>query len=130
MSVPGSNLLLAALQLIRPQTVLYYRNTGRTTRPTGLDVATFAPAQPITQCSVQAVPLNRYESMGLDYKRRYVTLFAPKNVIGVERERSGDEFEYAGKRYSVIEGEADWFMQDGWTAVVGIFIIPFVHVEP
>lgn len=119
MSVPGSNLLAQAMTLIRPQVVRYYRDIGRVTSATGRDVTTRAGGVDVPGGSLQAVPLTRYESMGLDYKKKYVTWFVSLNVVGIDRDRSGDQFAYNGRRYDVV-GESNWFQQDGWVGVVGI----------
>lgn len=119
--IPGGNLLNAALTLIASQSVTYYQNTARTLNPQGQYVTAFAAPITVPRGSVQAVPLDRYEDLGLDRKKSYVTWFASVNVVGVERDRSGDEFEYAGRRYQVV-GESPWFTQDGWVSVIGVDI--------
>jgi hypothetical protein len=119
MSVPGSNLLRQALKLITPQTVKYFRFQSRTLSPTGRDVSTFETGVDVPQGSVQAVPLSRYEMLGLDRQKRYVTWFVVRAVLGVGRDYSGDQFEWGGKRYDVV-GETNWFLQDGWVAVIGV----------
>lgn len=119
--IPGSNLLAQALTVIGSQSVRYFKYAARATSATGRDVTTFEPEVTILQGSVQAVPRTRYESMGLDYARRYVTWFVSRDVIGVERDKSGDEFEHFGRRYKV-EAVTPWFSQDGWNEVLGIDI--------
>jgi len=120
-SVPGNNLLRQALRLIRPQTVAYFRAVGRTTAPGGRDVTQFAPAETLANVSVQAVPLSRYEMLGLDFQKVYVSLFAPASVTGIARDRAGDEFLWNNQRYAVVM-ETSWFAQDGWTNTVGVLI--------
>jgi len=119
--IPGANLLSQALTMIASQSVTYYADTGRTTSATGRDVTVFAPGVAVTLGSVQAVPRTRFQSMGLDYSRSYVTWFVPRSILGVERDRSGDEFEWNGRRYKV-EAVTPWFAQDGWVEVLGIDI--------
>ena len=119
--IPGMNLLGEALKLIAPQAVVYLKDAGRTTTATGRDVTAFEPPVTITNGSLQSVPRSRYESMGLDYSRSYRTWFVPRNVIGVERDKSGDEFEFDGRRYKV-ESVTPWFVQDGWNEVLGVDI--------
>lgn len=128
MTVPGSNLLRQALTLIKPQTVRYYADAGRTTSATGRDVTAFAPGVTLTECSVQAVPLTRYEAMGLDFQKYYATLFVQANALGVARDRSGDQFEVDGRRFGIV-GETPWFARDGWTALLGIAIGPELFPE-
>ena len=117
--IPGAKLLAQALTVIASQPVVYYRFTGRDTSATGRDVSAFAPGVTIPLGSVQAVPRTRYESMGLDNSKSYVTWFVMANALGVERDRAGDEFEWNGRRYG-IESVTPWFAQDGWNEILGI----------
>lgn len=118
--IPGSNLLNQALTLIASQPFVYLRNTGRTTTATGQNVAQFAPGVEL-RGSVQAIPLYRYEALGLDLTKRYVVVYASVDVLGVSRDRSGDQFTFNGKRYNVTQ-ETPWHFQDGWTGFVGLEI--------
>lgn len=111
--IPGSNLLRQALTLIGSQSVDYYADTGRETSATGRDVTTYADAVTVTEGSVQAVPRNRYESLGLDFSRNYVTWFVPQNVVGLGRDVSGDQIVFNSRRYNVAT-LTPWFAQDGW----------------
>lgn len=121
MSVPGSNLLAEALQLIESQAVEYFQFTANTTTATGREVSGFAPGVVIEEGSLQAVPLTRYAMMGLDLKKKYTSWFVSANVVGVDRDRSGDCYEYNGRRYQVVT-ETNWFTQDGWVCVIGVDI--------
>jgi len=120
--IPGSNLLAAALTLIASQSVRYYRNTGQSPpNVRGQLVGVFEPGVDIGQGSVQAVPLTRYEVLGLDREKHYVSWFVPINALGVGRERSGDQFEYNGRRFDIVN-ETNWHAQDGWVSVIGVDI--------
>jgi hypothetical protein len=123
MSVPGSNLLRAALRAIRPQSVTLYRFAGRTTSATGRDVSTFSPPVLVTEGSVQAVPRTRYAAMGLDFTRSYVTWFTSASVRGIERDRAPDQFVFGGRLYDVTS-VTPWNLQDGWNEVVGVDLGP------
>lgn len=125
--IPGSNLLAAALTLIASQPVRYYAFSARTTNAAGQFVPGFAPGVTITKGSVQAVPLDRYEQLGLDRKKVYAAWYAPVHATGVSPARSGDEFEFGGGRYQIV-GETDWFVQDGWVGVIGVKIGPATGV--
>lgn len=113
MIVPGSNLLRQALGLIGSQSVEYYAYVDRVTSSTGRDVTEYAAAVTVTEGSVQAVPRNRYASLGLDFSRNYVTWFVPQNVLGLGRDVSGDQIGFNSRRYD-IETMTSWFAQDGW----------------
>lgn len=117
--IPGSNLLSQALTMIAPQSVVYFADTGRTVTATRREVTAYAPGVTINAGSVQAVPRTRYQAMGLDYAKSYVTWFVPRSVLGVERDRSGDQFQWNGRRYGV-ESVTPWFAQDGWVEILGI----------
>jgi E217 collar protein gp28 len=119
--VPGSNLLAEALQLIEPQTVRYFQWTDRATSATGRQVSEFAPGVDIEEGSLQAVPLTRYAMLGLDLKKKYTSWFVTVEVVGVDRDRAGDCYEFNGRRYQVVT-ETNWFTQDGWVCVIGVDI--------
>lgn len=122
MLVPGGNLLNAALTLIASQTVIYYRNSGASAlSPDGTLIAPFDGPVTIESGSVQSVDLARYEQLGLDRKRSYRLWYVSQNVIGVGRNRAGDQFAYDNRRYDVI-GETPWFTQDGWVGLIGVDI--------
>lgn len=121
MSVPGSNLLLEALDVIASQPVQYLRFLSNTTTGAGRNVPSFAPAVPVNIGSVQAVPLNRYQFLGLDLEKDYVTWFVPQNVVGVERDSAGDRIKYAGKLWQ-LQSTNSWFAQDGWLSIVCVGI--------
>ena len=121
MSVPGQNILLIALGAIARTPVAYYKDLGRTTSATGRDVTQFADVVIIEDSQVQAVPRNRYENMGLDYQKDYVTWFVANNVIDLKCDVSGDQMTWNGKRYQLVS-ETDWFAMDGWTYVLCVQI--------
>ncbi len=119
--IPGSNLLRSALSVIARQTVILYRWSGRSTTADGLDVSSYESPLIVSEGSVQAVPRNRYDSLGLDYSRHYVTWFTTATARGVERDRSPDQFTYGGRVYDV-QLVTPWSLQDGWNEVLGIDI--------
>lgn len=121
--IPGSNLLRSALSVIARQTVILYRWTGSVTNAAGLDVSSYAAAETVTEGSVQAVPRNRYDALGLDYSRNYVAWFTTAAARGVERDRAPDQFTYGGRLYDV-QLVTPWNLQDGWNEVLGIDIGP------
>lgn len=122
MSVPGSNLLIQALQMLGRHSVEYFKSTGRTTQPNGTYVTALADGVTIETGQVQPVPRTKYLQLGFDASRYYVTWYVPQlDVMDVKRGESGDQFEYGGKRFQVVENN-DWYQQDGWIGVVGIEI--------
>lgn len=116
MMVPGSNLYALAATVIAQQLVQYYQDNGRTTNTLGLDVTAYLPAVDL-RGSVQAVPRSKYEQLGLDMQKNYITFYTMKNVLDLERDVSGDQIVYAGVRYECISAN-DWFAMDGWVGVL------------
>lgn len=114
--IPGSNLLSMALRVIAPQTIAYYPYVSRTKLANGVLNPVYGSGVNVDG-SFQPVPRSRYENMGLDFQKNYVTIFVSKNVIDIERDVTGDRFTYAGKLYQA-ESRTDWFSQDGWDAIL------------
>jgi len=114
--IPGSNILNMALTLIAKQVVQYYQYVSRTPNAVGQDVTTYASAVTMYG-SFQAVPRQLYESYGLDLQKEYSTFYTSNDLLDVERNVSGDQLTYNGKRYQV-ESNNDWYAQDGWKGVL------------
>lgn len=121
MTVPGSNLLRMALRVIQSQAFDYYAFISRAAGISGIWVATYAAALPLTG-SVQPVPRTLYLQYGLDFQKDYVRFYLSKNVIDVQRDVSGDKIIYGGRTYQCESLDGDWFRQDGWTAVLAVKI--------
>jgi hypothetical protein len=83
----------------------------------GILVTQFEPGVIISSGSVQAVSPTHIEQAGLDVSRRHIEWFVSLDVLGVERDASGDEIEWDSKRWKVITPEK-WVVQDGWCAVI------------
>lgn len=116
MIVPGSNLLNIALGVIAGQDVTLYRFTGRTTNAIGYDIASYAAGVPLTG-SMQPVARNLYQTLGLDFRKNYATLYASADVQDVTRDGSGDQFGWNGRRWQA-ESNTDWLAVDGWKGVL------------
>lgn len=129
MKVPGSNLLNKAFRLIAKTSVLYFKDAGRYTNSIGLDVTTrLSPVE--YRGSVQPVPRNLYELLGLDFTKSYVNFYVSRDIIGVNRDVSGDQFSYGGRQYQCLS-TTPWFGIDGWEAVLAIDVgVADVYVEP
>lgn len=121
MEVPGSNLLAEALEVIEPQLITYFRNTGRTQNDVYQWVSDFDAGTEI-YASVQAVKRSVYDQFGLEFQRNYVMLFVMVDAIDLDRDVSGDEFEWNGRRYR-CESESDWYAMDGWTSILSVKIV-------
>jgi len=82
----------------------------------GYDVPTYAAQVEITG-GVYAVPRARYQALGLDYAKRYVTLYTSHPVRTIERDSAGDRITWDGRTY-VCESATDWRTQYGWRKVL------------
>ncbi|MEQ6970752.1 phage collar protein [Pectobacterium polaris] len=115
--IPGANILNMALGAIGSQSVTYYRDSGqRDTLSNGVLVTRFDPGVVVREGSAQAIPQIKVAQLGLDVSKKHIEWIVPQPVLGVERDASGDEIEYVGRRYHVIDVE-DWENQDGWSVV-------------
>lgn len=112
----AGNLLKRALHITGAQAVIYRRFSGRTTNEIGLDVSAFADPVQI-KGSVQAVPRSTYEQLGLDFQKRYVTLYTVAEVFDLQRDISGDMIEFGGKTYQLVSS-TDWHPMAGWQSVL------------
>ncbi len=112
------NLLNLALNVVPKQTVQWYRATGRSTGETGYDVTTFAPPVAVSG-SFQIVSHDKFEQMGLDFKREYVKFYVSMVLGDLERDMTGDQFTFAGARYQVMANE-DWYAVNGWNASMAV----------
>lgn len=117
---PGGNLLKRALRLISSQRVTYYKYGGRTTDEAGVYVPQYN--LPIyLDGSLQSVPRNLYQNLGLDWNKNYKTFYCSTQLLDVQRGVTGDQFAYAGRQYQV-ESSNDWYAQDGWNGVLAVDI--------
>jgi len=120
MIVPGSNLLQAALSVIASQTVTYFAASGRTLNAVGQYVTTFATSVSLVG-SFQPVPRALYQTYGLDLSKTYYTFYSSTNIQDVNRDVSGDQLEFNGKRFQCLASN-DWFAIDGWTGILCVEI--------
>lgn len=113
--IPGSNLLNLAMTVQGLQQVLYYRFISRTTNEIGLDESDYDSPIIVTG-SLQPVPRDRYEQLGLDFNRNYFTFYASKNIQDLKRDVSGDKISFNGKVFECISAN-DWYAIDGWLSI-------------
>ncbi|WP_058913336.1 phage collar protein [Entomohabitans teleogrylli] len=113
--IPGINLLNVALGVIGSQPVEYYRDTGvSVTLENGVVRRKYAAGVTIPKCSVQAVSRDSADRRGLDVNADYVEWFVPRDIVGLGRDKSGDEIEWDGRRWKIIGHYENWAGQDGW----------------
>lgn len=120
MGVPGSNLLRQALKVIKPTTIKYVKFNGRVLNAARIWVDSYD--EPVDlKASVQAVPREKYQDLGLDLQKNYIKIWASKDLVDLKRNYSGDYFIYGTTKYK-LSGETPWFLQDGWASAIAIDI--------
>lgn len=127
MAIPGNNLLRQAMRLIKPIKVGYERYAGRQENDYGGWVTAYEDRVDIL-ASVQAVDRARYEYMGLDLSRNYVTLYTSHDVGAIERDKSPDRFILPNGKIFTAVSDTDWYGLDGawvsgapgWSAVLAV----------
>ena len=122
MMVPGCNALNMGLSYVQKQTVQYYQYDSRTENIVYQDVTTYAAPISI-QGSLQPVTRTMKYQYGLNLQNDYYTFYAPKKILDVARDISGDQIVALGRRFQV-ESANDWYAIDGWVGVLLIDIGP------
>lgn len=115
--IPGSNLLNMASTILATTKVTYYKYQGRTKN----SVNQYVPAYEIPLLDLaghmQPVPRRLYREMNLDFQKNYWTFFVSKELLGLERNISGDKIEWQGQTYQ-CESSTPWFGVDGWLNIL------------
>lgn len=134
MMVPGSDLLSIALTVINPQEVIYRQFLGRQPNSARILVDTWGVPFALMG-SVQRVKRDKYTELGLEFSKRYVTLYASLDIMDLHRENNGDQFVWAGRKYQVTS-DGNWFAMDGWASCIAVdlgaadFTLPEPEPEP
>jgi hypothetical protein len=114
--IPGGNIFNQAMAVFTPQEVVWRAFAGRTVSDSGKYINELD--DPVTiKGSLQSVNRKMYEQLGLDLNKSYKNFYTNDPVMDVERDRSGDTFEYNG-RYYMGTGMSDWRPQDGWRCIL------------
>jgi len=114
--IPGSNLLNQAFSLISQQSVSWYKFSGRLLNDIGFYEDTYELPLTITG-SLQPVDKSVYQDYGLDFKKSYFRFYTSNNVLGLDRDYSGDRFIYNNINFAVSD-EIEWRSIDGWNSVL------------
>lgn len=123
-NVPGINVYAMARALVAGSTYTYFQNTGTTTNARGLRETTFAAGVDRSD-SVQPVPVDLYERLGLDLSKHYIVVYTSNTLNPVGRDGVGDELEFNGNRYQV-QSDTDWSPIDGWKGTLAVLLKPSV----
>ena len=113
-----------ALSVIASQSFGWRQFTGRTVNGIGIDIPSYAPSV-LLRGSVQPVPRTLFQELGLDWKRKYITIFNFHQVTGVERDSAGDRVDFDGKEFQVLS-EDEWTNLDGWSETLCVEVPPDV----
>ena len=114
MIVPGSNLFRIAGRVIRYQKVIYYEYLRSDTDAVGQLISVFKDPVDI-KGSFQPVKRSLYQQNGLNFAKDYANFYSDNNLLGVDRDYSGDEVVFNGARFK-IESNTPWYKLDGWNA--------------
>ncbi|QOV06234.1 hypothetical protein CPT_Maja_014 [Burkholderia phage Maja] len=109
---------MQAASVIALTPVPYLRFTERKLNPARQWVTDYAPAVDIPM-SVQRVPRNKYVQFNLEFQRNYVRLFAPLEMVDLDRDCGGDIIVWHGRQYK-IESQNTWYLQDGWAMALAV----------
>lgn len=113
------NLLALASSVIPTTPVWYRRSIGQAENDVGVLAQQYA--QPLeVPAHVQALSRTRADNLGLDASQTYVTIFAARRVMGVERDLGGDRFNWGGATWQVLPETTDWYRQDGWAYALAV----------
>jgi hypothetical protein len=122
MRVPGANLLSIAMRVLTPQVVQWRAWVSHTPNGRGILVDTYAEAVTVeSSVSVQPVPRNLYQTLGLDFAKEYWTIWVQPDVQVLKRDTTGDLVDYEGRTLK-CESDTDWRAADGWRKIQAVRI--------
>lgn len=121
------SILKTAMSLIPKQSAVLYRWQGRITNDRGLDVDTYSPAESFTG-SIQPVDRSKYEYMGLDATKGYITVYTTQIIVDLTRTHNPDHIEYGGRRYKVLN-RSDWHSPADFNGLMAMDIGPATGEE-
>ena len=111
--IPGVNLLHMAMGILGNQSVEYIRYEGAQTLANGIKTEVYSDPVTVEEGSVQPIPKSNYRENGLNFSREYVTWWVSMDVLGLDRDFSGDLIVWNNKKWKV-DSDISWYEQDGW----------------
>lgn len=114
--IPGDNLLEDALSIIDSHDFILLKFIGQTTNGIGIDVPSYDDPANLSG-SIQAVPRSLFQHLGLDWKKNYIMIYSSDDIVGVDRDNSGDRIQFNSKEFQVLS-ENDWKPIDGWSGIL------------
>lgn len=114
-----NNLLNQALKVIPNQTFTYYKFKSVEANDIGLRQIVYeSPVE--LQGSVQAVPQDMYEKLGLDWSKKYISIHCSTDIRNTDNEQVvPDKVVWNRKNYLVTK-QTNWYTQDGWNKVIAV----------
>ena len=115
-----SNVLSMAQSVIPPVCITYYKFMDREVNDVGVIVSGYDDGITI-YANVHPVQRSVYQDYGLDFNKKYIKVFAQKNVIDLDRDVSADKIKYDGEMYQV-HNKTDWKRYNGWNSFLAVRI--------
>lgn len=112
-----SNLLLQALTVIPPKTVIYKKFKGNVRKPNGVLVPEYEEPITISMAIAQPVSKEAYQKLGLDFQKEYRKVWIPINAMAMSNQLSSDKFIIDNQTWNVW-GDTIWETYDGWNEIL------------
>lgn len=109
--IPGINILALAQSVQKKQNFIHKKYIGKTTNAAGRDVPQYEQSN--LSGSIQAVPRKSYSSMGLDFAKKYITVWVTQDLKQLERGKGNDRIIWNNEEYEITDS-SDWHPIDGW----------------
>ncbi len=111
-----------ALSVLGRTAVSYFKFAGRTTNAGGVMFTMYSAAVTVSTGSVQAINKKKYEELGLDWEKSYISWYVPNlDAVDLARDVSGDVIEVLGRRWQLM-GSNNWYLIDGWKSLIAVDI--------
>ena len=68
---------------------------------------------------VQPVKNTKYEALGLQFGKNYITVWGEVEMNGIDRQAVADRILYNGKTFNVVSS-SDWMAYNGWSSVIAV----------
>lgn len=115
--IPSLNVLDLAHDAIGTQSVIYRRFVGSRELSNGVTVNEYAPDEILSRCSIFPVKKSTEYQAGVANSKRAIEILASSRFFGVERGKSGDQIEWRGVKFVVVE-TSDFVDIDRWSRVL------------
>lgn len=110
-------LLNQALRIVQNYPVQYVQFAGNVKGTNGIVSPSYNAPISVNNASVQPLPTQLYQLLGLDMQREYRRVFVSTNALALEGQISSDKFIIDGKEWT-IWGNQPWHSYDGWNELI------------